>query len=303
MTLLPLLVFSHLRWDFVYQRPQHLLSRFAREQPVFVIEEPIQDSSAVPRWERWSAYPKVTVLRPHTPCVEWGFADAQLPYLTGLVQTLVREENLQRCLLWMYTPMALPLTQFVKPEVVIFDCMDELSAFDCAPPQLIEREQQLLELADVVFTGGPSLYRAKQGRHPNVHLFPSSVDAAHFRQALNGLSEPEDQALIPHPRLGFFGVIDERVDRPLLRQLAASHPEWHVIMIGPVVKIDPAVLPQAPNLHYLGQRSYEALPGVPWWLGRLPSPLRTQCCDPFHFAHQDAGIYGSRTAHRFDTHY
>jgi UDP-galactopyranose mutase len=138
--------------------------------------------------------------------------------------------------------------------------MDELSAFDFAPPQLLERERQLLKRADVVFTGGPSLYRAKQGRHPNLHLFPSSVDAEHFRQALNGLPEPEEQARLPHPRLGYFGVIDERIDRPLLAHLAASHPEWRVLMIGPTVKIDPATLPQAPNLHYLGPRAYEALP-------------------------------------------
>jgi UDP-galactopyranose mutase len=177
-----------------------------------------------------------------------------------LVERFVREEQFRRCLLWMYTPMALPLIDFFEPEVLIFDCMDELSAFDFAPPQLVERERQLLQRADIVFTGGPSLYRAKQGQHPNVHLFPSSVDAAHFRRALHGLAEPEDQALLPHPRLGFFGVIDERMDRPLLAHLARSHPEWHIMMVGPVVKIDLATLPQAPNLHYLGQRSYEALP-------------------------------------------
>lgn len=260
MSPLPLLVFSHLRWDFVYQRPQHLLSRFAQGQPVFVIEEPVYDPNAAPHWERQLPRPGVTVFRPHTPCPEGGFVDAQLLYLTVLVERLVREENLTRCLLWMYTPMALPLTEFFEPEVVIYDCMDELSAFDLAPPQLIERERQLLERADVVFTGGPSLYRAKQGRHPNVHLFSSSVEAEHFRQALNRLLDPEDHVHLSHPRLGYFGVIDERIDRPLLAHLAASHPEWHVIMIGPVVKIDPAALPQAPNLHYLGQRSYQALP-------------------------------------------
>jgi UDP-galactopyranose mutase len=260
MLLLPIVVFSHLRWDFVYQRPQHLLSRFAREQPVFIIEEPVHDPNAAPYWQRQAPCPQVTVCRPYTPCPEWGFADAQLPYLEVLVERLIQEENLQRCLLWMYTPMALPLIECFDPEVVIFDCMDELSAFDFAPPQLIERERQLLKRADVVFTGGPSLYRAKQGRHPNVHLFSSSVDAEHFRQALNGLPEPEDQVRLPRPRLGYFGVIDERIDRPLLAHLAASHPEWQVIMIGPVVKVPPATLPQAPNLHYLGQRSYEALP-------------------------------------------
>ena len=260
MLLLPLVVFSHLRWDFVYQRPQHLLSRFARVQPVFVIEEPVHDPNSAPYWERQHPHPQVTVCRPHTPCSDWGFADTQLSYLEVLVERLVREENLQRCQLWMYTPMALPLTAKFEPDVIIFDCMDELSAFDFAPPQLLEREQQLLERADVVFTGGPSLYRAKQNRHPNVHLFSSSVDVEHFRQALTGLSEPKDQAPLPHPRLGYFGVIDERLDRPLIAHLAASHPEWHIIMIGPVVKIDPTTLPQAPNLHYLGQRSYAVLP-------------------------------------------
>ena len=190
MSLLPLVVFSHLRWDFVYQRPQHLLSRFARVRPVFVIEEPLHDSNSAPYWERQHPHPQVTVCRPHTPCPDWGFADTQLSYLGALVECLVSEENLKRCLLWMYTPMALPLTDRFEPEVIIFDCMDELSAFDFAPPQLLEREQQLLERADVVFTGGPTLYHAKRDRHPNVHLFSSSVDVEHFRQALTGLPEP-----------------------------------------------------------------------------------------------------------------
>src|SRR4051794_34447548 len=154
MSVLPLVVFSHLRWHFVYQRPQHLLSRFAQDQSVFFLEEPVHDPHTVPHWERQHPCPHVTVLRPHTPCPAWGFDDAQLPYLTELIEWLVREEHLQRCLLWMYTPMALPLTDLFAPEVVIFDCMDELSAFDFAPPQLVERERQLLAWADVVFTGG-----------------------------------------------------------------------------------------------------------------------------------------------------
>jgi UDP-galactopyranose mutase len=260
MSVLPLVVFSHLRWDFVYQRPQHLLSRFARERAVVVIEEPVYDLDVAPHWERLSPHPQVSIFRPHTPCPAGGFAETQLPYLQKLVAPLVQEEHLRQCLLWLYTPMALPLIDFFEPEVLIFDCMDDLSAFDFAPPQLGEREQQLLKRADVVFTGGPSLYRAKQDQHPHVHLFPSSVDAAHFRQALHGLVEPPDQALLPHPRLGFFGVLDERMDLPLLTHLAVSHPAWHIIMVGPVVKIDPTTLPQAPNVHYLGQRSYEALP-------------------------------------------
>ena len=188
------------------------------------------------------------------------------------MEQLVRQEDLKRCLLWMYTPVALPMMEPFEPEVVIFDCMDELSAFDFAPPELAEREQQLLERADVVFIGGPSLYRAKQHQHPNMHLFPSSVEVEHFRQALNGLAEPEDQAALPRPRLGFFGVIDERIDREILAYLATSHPEWQIVMVGPVAKVAPASLPQAPNLHYLGQRNYSELPAylTGWDMCLLP---------------------------------
>jgi UDP-galactopyranose mutase len=146
--------------------------------------------------------------------------------------------------------------------------MDELSMFLNAPPELLAHESALLEWADLVFTGGPSLYRAKMGRHPNLHCFPSSVDASHFRQACRsgenrssaGLPEPVDQAVLPHPRLGFYGVIDERLDLALLDALVQAHPEWQVVMVGPVVKIDPGKLPRHPNLHYLGQRSYAQLP-------------------------------------------
>jgi UDP-galactopyranose mutase len=138
--------------------------------------------------------------------------------------------------------------------------MDELSLFKGANPQLREFERELLGLADLVFTGGPSLYEAKRTQHHNVHLFPSSIDAHHFGQARQPQPEPADQAPIPHPRLGYFGVIDERVDLALVAQLAASRPDWHMVLVGPVVKIDPATLPQAANLHYLGQKPYEQLP-------------------------------------------
>ena len=135
---------------------------------------------------------------------------------------------------------------------VVFDCMDELSAFANAPVALKRAEAELLAYADVVFTGGQSLYEAKRNSHPNVHAFPSSVDIAHFGQARQPREDPEDQRSIPHPRLGFFGVIDERMDLPLLEGVARSRPDWHLVMLGPVVKIDPATLPQLPNIHYLG---------------------------------------------------
>jgi hypothetical protein len=260
-----IVAFSHLRWNFVYQRPQHLLSRLAAKGPVFFIEEPELDRDGPPRWERSSPQQNVVVLRPRTPINAPGFHADQLPALEPLIAELAEELGESNLLGWLYTPMALPLAEALGPEAIVYDCMDELSLFLGAPPELLSREAALLECADLVFTGGPSLYRAKQARHPNVHCFPSSVDAAHFRQACssggaNGLAEAEDQAEIPHPRLGFYGVIDERLDLPLLDSIAQTHPEWHIVLVGPVVKIDPASLPRRPNIHYLGQRSYEELP-------------------------------------------
>lgn len=260
----PIIVFSHLRWDFVYQRPQHLLTRMAAFRRVIFIEEPIPAAAGEPRWEICQPAPNVSVYRPHSPVEEPGFSNAQLPVLRQLIAELLEAEALTRYVVWLYTPMAFPLAYDLAPDAVVYDCMDELSMFQNAPPELLEREAGVLAWADVVFTGGPSLYRAKQGRHDNLYCFPSSVELEHFRQsrpaAQPGLPEPADQARLPHPRLGFYGVIDERMDLALLDGLARSHPEWQIVMLGPVVKIDPAALPQHPNLHYLGQRTYAELP-------------------------------------------
>jgi len=255
----PIIVFSHLRWNFVYQRPQHLLSRLARNRRIYYVEEPVHDPSGVLSWERIEEGEQLSVLRAHTPTLAPGFNDEQMPHLMRLVAQLMQEEQIRDPLVWFYTPMALPLAANCNPAAIVYDCMDELSAFLGAPPELLEREEQLLQQADIVFTGGPSLFRAKQNRHKNVHCFPSSVDEKHFAQAKNAAEAP-DQAALPHPRLGFFGVIDERMDLPLLDALAKAHPEWQIVMVGPVVKIDPSMLPRRPNLHFLGQRKYEQLP-------------------------------------------
>ncbi|MBZ5583690.1 MAG: FAD-dependent oxidoreductase [Acidobacteriia bacterium] len=255
-----LITFSHLRWDFVYQRPQHLLSRLAASHRVIFIEEPVFIESPRPQWQFSRPEPNVLVCRPQTPSREHGFHQEQMRYLKELVRELIETEGLSDYVLWFYTPMALPLAEEFKPLAVVYDCMDELSAFLNAPRELLEREAALLSMADLVFTGGPSLYRAKKDRHPHVHCFPSSVDAKHFAAAANGMTEAADQADLPHPRLGFFGVIDERFDVPLLRAMADAHPEWQLAMVGPVVKIDPAILPRNPNIRYFGQRSYQQLP-------------------------------------------
>ena len=266
-----IVTFSHLRWDFVYQRPQQLLSRLATNRRVIFIEEPVLDASGA-SWERFHPEPNVLVCRPHTAIPAHGFCDEQFPELRRLIQQLLLEEGIDRYVLWFYTPMALPLAENLEPLSIVYDCMDELSAFLNAPPQLLQREAHLLQLADVVFTGGPSLYRAKKDRHPNVHCFSSSVDLQHYAPAANGLADPPDQAVLPHPRLGFFGVIDERTDLPLLDAMAKAHPEWQIVMVGPVVKIPQASLPNHPNIHYAGQRQYAELPSYlsGWDVAILP---------------------------------
>ncbi len=231
------------------------------DRRILFIEEPVRDDTDVLFWERRTPEPNVSVYRPHTPGASEGFTAEQQPGLERLLNSLLEEEGIREYTAWLYTPMALPLLRSLRlqPRAAIYDCMDELSGFLGAPPELLQREAELFEAADVVFTGGPSLYRSKKDRHPNVHCFPSSVDVSHFAQAKT-LSEPPDQAVLPHPRLGFFGVIDERMDLALIDKLAEARPDWQLVMLGPVVKIAPASLPRWPNLHWMGQRSYSELP-------------------------------------------
>jgi UDP-galactopyranose mutase len=175
-------------------------------------------------------------------------------------------------MLWFYTPMMFGFAEHLNACSIVYDCMDELSAFRFADPELCEREAKLLAHANVVFTGGYSLYAAKQGRHGNIHVFPSAVDSEHFAKARAGIAEPEDQRAIPGPKLGFYGVIDERIDLALLHAVSAMHPDWSWIMIGPIVKIDRSELPSRPNLHWFGVRDYQQLPAylAGWNVALMP---------------------------------
>jgi UDP-galactopyranose mutase len=274
----PIVVFSHLRWNFVFQRPQQILSRLAAHRRVLYVEEPIDGRHAADGWELERPAANVVVARPRLTNLPARTPDDVRATTVTLLRQLLRAEELISAVAWLYTPMAMPLLDALHPALVIYDCMDELSLFLGAPPELVRMEAALLERADLVFTGGASLYRAKRERHPHVHCFPSSVDVRHFAQAAPGarvLAEPADQAAIPRPRLGFFGVIDERLDIGLMDTLAASHPEWQIVMVGPIVKIDPATLPRRPNIHYLGQQSYEQLPAYlsGWDVCLLPFAL------------------------------
>ena len=254
-----LIVFSHLRWDFVYQRPQHLMSRLARHYRIFFIEEPDPaDEVETVDWQSSQPLPQLTVLRPRMPVAKRGFDQGDTDVLREKLDELRRQHPAH--IAWLYTPMALPLLAALDPAMVIYDCMDELSAFLNPPPRLLEHERALLTLADLVFTGGPSLYASKRGLHDNVHCFPSSVDLAHFRKALDRNIAYAPHESLPKPRLGYFGVIDERLDIELIESIADAHPEWQLVMVGPVAKIEESLLPQRANIHYLGQQPYATLP-------------------------------------------
>ncbi|WP_333874421.1 FAD-dependent oxidoreductase [Methylobacter sp.] len=256
-----IIVFSHLRWNWVWQRPQHLLSRLAKRFRVMFIEEPVLcETWQAAHWRFERSVSSVLVCTPYTTIPDPGFNGNQLHQLSILLDQLVDREALQDLLVWLYMPMALPLARRLKPLAMVYDVMDELSASKYAPPEFLEWEAEAYRCVDLVFTGGPSLYRAKRDRHPNVHYFPNSVDAAHFGKARDTALDHVEQASRPRPRFGFFGVIDERIDLPLLDQMALERPEWQLMMVGPVTRIDPGQLPQHPNIHYWGQQSYDQLP-------------------------------------------
>jgi UDP-galactopyranose mutase len=269
-----LFCFSHLRWNFVFQRPQHLMSRFARTYRVLYWEEPVVEpgrrSPALDRHEDPAT--GVVVVTPKLP--EGLDPAAAEQALRALLQA-TPEASGQGIVRWYYTPMMLPFSRGLAATRTVYDCMDELSNFRFAPPELVSLERELLAVADVVFTGGYSIWEAKKHAHADIHPFPSSVDKAHFAVARGAVPEPADQADLLHPRLGFYGVIDERLDVDLLAAVADAHPEWSLVIVGPVVKIDPATLPRRANLHFLGGKSYAELPAylAGWDVALMPFAL------------------------------
>ncbi len=267
-----LVCFSHLRWNFVYQRPQHLLTRFAKHFRVFFIEEPIIHESTNTLQVNLSEE-NVWIIVPH---LNGKLSEEEkLTAQKDLLSKLFRNMQIERYLFWYYTPMALAISDHFAPELVVYDCMDELSAFKFAPPELKLREAEMFQKADLIFTGGHSLYEAKKSMHSNIFPFPSSIEKEHFSLARRIVPEPADQQHIPHPRIGFFGVIDERMNIDLVAQVAGQKPDWHFIMIGPVVKIDPASLPRPHNIHYLGGKTYQELPTYlsGWDIAMIPFAL------------------------------
>lgn len=268
-----LLCLSHLRWDFVFQRPQHLLTRAARGYQVVFFEEPLLANVPAPQLAVRETPEGVTVATPHVPA---GMAPEALEAAQRqLLDGLLARRGGQKLVAWFYTPMALCHAGHLAPDLTVYDCMDELSAFRGAPPQMLARERELLRRAELVFTGGRSLFEAKRDKHRRVFCFPSSIDVAHFAAARRPQPDVPDQAGIARPRIGFFGVVDERMDIGLVEALATLRPEWQFVMVGPVVKIEEASLPRRANIHWLGGRKYAELPRhlSGWDAGFMPFAL------------------------------
>ncbi len=255
-----LIVLSHLRWPWVWQRPQHLVSRLARRRRgarTLFVEEPVANPLVTaPRLGREQHGDVVRVW------LEVPGDGAYLPFAApgteGYADLLVAELDDGERDVWLFTPMALDIAEALTPRLLVYDVMDDLASFARAPQGLVLRQRRALADADLVFTGGRSLHRgvvATRGAE-NTHLFPSGVEAAHYAQART-LRRPREV-----PVAGYVGVIDERLDLRLLADLAAALPDWRIEMVGPVTKIEAADLPSAPNLAYLGMRPYSELPQV-----------------------------------------
>lgn len=267
----PVLVcLCHLHWRGVWQRPQHVLSRLSNDFDIIFHEEPFlhQEDYLAPYYERHDPQPNVVVLKPHIRSKQdsgdrWGYHPGNADAMAALLNDFLDREGYRNrpLVAWLYTPMAYPVAARLEPDVVAYDCMDELSLFRFAPREMRGLEEVLMRRADLVTCGGASMYRNRKDRHPNVHMLLSGVDRAHFEQASDpATTEPENLAGIPHPRIGYWGVLDERIDWDLLAEASQARPEWHWVLIGPFAKVEPDKLPQAPNLHYLGHQSYTDLP-------------------------------------------
>jgi len=263
-----LVVASHLRWSFVWQRPQQLLSRLARHHRILFVEEPVfAPAGEAPDPLRQEVYPNIVTLTPRVepgdcgdmPLWLWPCQDV----ITQQVRDTLRAADFGYRALWMYTPTPEFLVEAVQPDMLVYDVMDELANFKFAPPQLKEQERRLLAQAAVVFTGGASLFDAKRHLNPNTHLFASGVDARHYETACHpDTVVPEWLEALPTPRAAYIGVIDERLDYELIEAMASARPAIQFVLCGPIVKVDPAHLPQAPNLHYPGQQQYADLPRI-----------------------------------------
>jgi glycosyltransferase involved in cell wall biosynthesis len=265
---MPLIVFSHLSWNWVWQRPQQFISRIAKRRPVLFVETYCsQVETAESELTNPPAHPNITVLQMHLPASRWqdgAFIDGERRRLLKKILAGQLKGRFEQPVLWFYDPMAVvPFAGQLGERAIVYDCMDELSQFKGAPPELIERERELLLCADVVFCGGRKMRQKRLPLNSNCHFYGTGVDCEHFGGALSPkLKIAEEIAALQRPVLGYFGVIDERIDYELLAKLADARTDWNIVMVGPTAKVDPAELPRRRNLHWIGPRPYAELPAL-----------------------------------------
>lgn len=262
----PIIVHCHLCWDWVWQRPQQFLSRLSAHHKILFVETVGPDpelSSAVARF--WTAvnFPNITILRLQFPTWRWSdgaFVDRERRRLVKEFIAGPGAGQFENPVQWFYDPMAVPSFLGQMNEIgVVYDCMDELSKFRGAPPQIKTRERKLLREADVVFAGGRKLWESKKLQNENCHFYGCGVDVTHFGKAREAQTNiPEDIVSLKKPILGYFGVVDERMDYDLIVKLAEANPDWSIAMVGPTIKVDK--VPQRANIHWLGQKNYLDLP-------------------------------------------
>ena len=277
-----LVVFASLRWRFDWQRPQQLLTRLAMHYRVLYVEEPVtthQDAYL----ECTPVAHSVDLLVPHTRCDARGFHAEQFATIVRLLAAFLREHAIVEPLAWLDTPAALPLVQALNPRAIVYDCHDD-AAIAGGDAVLRQREAQLVRLADVVIAGGPSLYESLRGRHANVHCIANAVDAEHFAPpsardaSIEAVSARAIHAAIPNPRLGFFGMVDERIDLGLLARVADLRPDWQILMAGPLRGIEPQALPQRGNLLWLGAQTHAILPHLQAHWDVCLLPFKVDAC-------------------------
>jgi glycosyltransferase involved in cell wall biosynthesis len=264
----PIIVHSHLRWDGVWQRPQQFLSRLSKTHPVLFVEEPVPvGDETTPETQLFQSekHPNVFIARPLLP----GWLINYRVNVDYWHKKTIRDAlsnwdgaQFQPAIHWFYDPMAATLLEAgEEAAAIVYDCMDELSQFRGAPKELLQREDCLLQMADVVFVGGPKLFCRKRVQNSNCYCYGCGVEFDHFSKARAPLTAiPPEMERLQGPILGFFGVVDERMDYELIHQVARAHPEWNIVIIGPHMKVDPANFPKNANIFFLGARKYDDLP-------------------------------------------
>ena len=180
--------------------------------------------------------------------------------VTATVRAAMRRLHFERPITYTFTPPSVWAAGHLGEERLVYHCVDDFSAFEGASQAIVRYEEELCRRADAIIACSQPLFESRGQWNPNTFLLRHGVEYAHFARALDPeLSEPDDLAGIPHPRIGFHGLIAEWVDLRLLRLVADAMPDAHIVLIGQANRAL-RELEGAPNMHHLQRKPYEQLP-------------------------------------------